>query len=124
MRIAAVTFAAAIAVAGSSASFAQAVLAQQSCTGQYQGAAGKIPLQGTVTLERWSHEGAFRHYGQLQDGMGQVHEFEVFSGGEGGVGSVWTNGARHRESRIQLSVVQGGYVIQIEDGSVAQLQCQ
>lgn len=103
---------------------AQAVLAQQSCSGLYQGAAGAIPLQGTVTIERWSHERTFRHYGQFQDGMGQVHEFEVFSGGEGGTGSVWTNGARHRESRIQLNVVQGGFVIQIEDGPVVQLQCQ
>lgn len=106
-----------------SAAFAQALLAQQSCTGQYQGAAGVIPLQGNVTFERWSHERTFRHYGQFQDAMGQMHEFEVFSGGEGGTGSVWTNGARHRESRIQLNVVQGGYVIQIEDGSVVQIQC-
>lgn len=108
----------------STPTLAQAVLAQQSCTGQYQGAAGVIPLQGTVTFERWSHERTFRHYGQFQDAMGQVHEFEVFSGGEGGTGSVWTNGARHRENRIQLAPVQGGYMIQIEDGSVVQLQCQ
>jgi hypothetical protein len=124
MRIVLVSLAAAVLAAAAQSSFGQAVLAQQSCAGQYQGAAGVMPLQGTVTLERWSHERTFRHYGQFQDAMGQVHEFEVFSGGEGGVGSVWTNGARHRESRIQLSVVQGGYVIQIEDGSVAQLQCQ
>lgn len=103
---------------------AQAILAQQSCSGQYQGAAGVIPLQGTVTFERWSHERTFRHYGQFQDSMGQIHEFEVFSGGEGGTGSVWSNGARHRESRMQMTALPGGYVLQIEDGSVVQLQCQ
>lgn len=123
MRSFATVLAGAMLLAAPSA-FGQAVLAQQSCSGQYQGAAGVIAVQGIVTFERWSHERTFRHYGQFQDAMGQVHEFEVFSGGEGGTGSVWTNGARHRESRIQLATVQGGYMIQIEDGSVVQLRCQ
>jgi len=103
-----------------SRALAQEQVAQFACGGGYTGA----QMQGILLIERWYTMQAYRYYGQFQDTMGNLHEFEVFSPSESGTGSTWTNGARHRETFINFQLGQGSFVIQTEDGIVAQFQCQ
>ncbi len=99
---------------------AQEPIGQYSCAG----GAGALRMQGTLMIERWYTLRSYRYYGRFGDAAGNLHEFEVFSPGESGTGSTWTNSMRHRETFIGFQLLQKGFVIRTEDGVVAQFQCQ
>jgi hypothetical protein len=99
---------------------AQEIGGQYACGGGYSG----VQMQGVFVIERWTTMRAYRYYGQFQDTMGNLQEFEVFSPTESGTGSTWANGARHRETFINFQLAQNGFTIQTEDGILAQFQCQ
>ena len=44
----------------------------------------------------------YSDHGTFFDGGGTRFDFEVISNQNGGVGGAWVNGARHRESRIEM----------------------
>lgn len=76
-----------------------------------QGQIGRIP-------------GLVRLFGHMQDMNGNLVNFEVFlGGGNQGTGSVWFNGARHRE--IHITLVFGGqtFTVYPETGGIAQFAC-
>jgi hypothetical protein len=104
----------------SSRVWAQEIVGQYTCGGGYPG----VQMQGLFVIERWATMRAYRYYGQFQDSMGNLQEFEVFSPSESGTGSTWANGARHRETYINFQLAQSGFAIQTEDGIVAEFQCQ
>jgi hypothetical protein len=110
----------AVAVAARHPAVAQNVIAQHRCTTQYQG----MPINGVLSVERWSHHDTHRVYGQFQDARGTLYELEVFTNQPGGVGGMWVNHARHRETRIHLQMVSNGFVVQMEDGGVVQFVCR
>ena len=127
---------------------AQAVLGQSECRGSYQG----IEIAGTVLADFWqmigpsgaSTEGTFklfyqylmrgemdripgtvRLFGNMRDSAGNLVNFEVFlQGGNISTGSVWINGARHKETFMRLVVVNMGFEIYPETGDVARFACE
>lgn len=102
------------------AASAQAIVARQRCYTMYQG----VPYQGSMQIERWDHHGTHRVYGRFSDPAGTLVEMEVFTNQPAGMGGLWFNHARHRETRILLQQAGGGYLVQTEDGGVAQLACR
>jgi len=46
-----------------------------------------------------------RIYGQFHDAQRNLMEFEVITNQPGGVGGMWFNNARHRETHITLVVL-------------------
>jgi len=84
----------------------------------------ELTLSGVITLERWVSVGSYRYYGRFLDPAENVYEFEVFTGRlDGGVGGLWLNGMRHRETFINLAVDQEGFMLRGEDGTTAAFGC-
>ena len=104
----------------SGSAVAQAVLARQRCQTMFQG----TPIEGQIQIERWSYHDTHRIYGQFSNPAGTLIEMEVFTNQPGGVGGMWFNHARHRETRIYLQRVGGGFVVRTEDGAAAQFACR
>ncbi len=126
---------------------AQAVLGQAECRGSYQG----VEIRGTVVADLWQFvgpsagstlgsfgqlyefimrgelekvPGTVRLFGQMFDPLGNLVNFEVFLQGVGrGTGSVWINNQRHRETYMNLVVVENGLEIYPETGDVARFEC-
>lgn len=99
---------------------ATSVLGKWQCQTVVNGAA----INGTYQLEDWrAYHNTLRHYGYFRSANGAVWEFEVFAGQGGGVGGLWMNGMRHRETHIQLSVGGGGFVLHTEDGAIVNARC-
>lgn len=99
---------------------AQTIIAQKHCATNFQG----NPIRGMMQVERWDYYDTHRIYGQFQDGAGNLIELEVMTNQPGGVGGLWFNHARHRETHIDLRIVGDGFVLRTEDGAVAQFVCQ
>lgn len=99
---------------------AQAIVARHRCSTTYQG----VPYQGLVQVERWSYHDTHRIYGRFADPRGTLVELEVFTNQPGGVGGLWVNHARHRETRIHLQWTGRGYLLRTEDGGAAVLACR
>lgn len=82
--------------------FAVPALAQNSaqyrCSGQFTG----VPLSGQLLVQYLAYSQTYGYYGTLFDTSGTRYDFEVISNQNGGVGGAWMNGARHRESRIEM----------------------
>ena len=72
--------------------------ARYMCNGQFAG----TPLQGQLLVEYLAYSQTYGYYGTLFDAGGTRYDFEVISNQNGGVGGAWINGARHRESRIEM----------------------
>ena len=106
---------------GASAAAGQEILAVRACTGVGE-ASG---ISGLLQLERWITSAPFRYYGRFQDAAGNLHELEVRTADTGGgVGSVWTNGMRHRETHVHLAVAADtAFVLRSEDGAVVSYRC-
>jgi hypothetical protein len=100
---------------------AQTVIASEECETVYQG----MLIRGALQLEDWTaYHGTYRLYGRFHDPLGNQYEFEVFTNQpQGGVGGLWVNGMRHRETHIQVIIQQGGFVIRSEDGITAAYRC-
>jgi hypothetical protein len=49
---------------------------------------------------------------------------EVFTNQPAGMGGLWFNHARHRETRILLQRSGSGYLVRSEDGAAARLACR
>jgi hypothetical protein len=99
---------------------AQAIVARQRCQTTFQG----VPYQGLMQIERWSHHGTHRVYGRFHDPAGTLVEMEVFTNQPAGVGGLWVNYARHRETRIHLQRAGNGYLVRTEDGAATRLACR
>lgn len=99
---------------------AQQVLARVQCEGTYLG----VRLQGYFVVERWLTARSYRYYGRLEDPSGNVIELEVFSASNQGTGGAWTNGMRHRETHLSLTVHESGFTTTTEDGVVSQFACK
>jgi hypothetical protein len=98
---------------------AQQIVSRQQCATNVNGS----PVRGVVQIERWDYHDTHRFYGQFSDAYGTLIELEVFTNQPQGVGGMWYNHARHRETRIHVQQVQGGYVVTTEDGVVSRLAC-
>lgn len=62
---------------------------------------------------------------RLPDQYGNTYELEVMTPNlEGGTGSTWMNSMRHRETYMQMQVLQDGFIVRTEDGVAVQFQCQ
>lgn len=68
------------------------------CNGKFAG----LPLQGQLLVQYLTYSRTYGYYGTFFDGGGTRFDFEVISNQNGGVGGAWVNGARHRESRIEM----------------------
>ena len=101
---------------------AQPILGSQQCETVYQG----VPVQGHIQLEDWTaYHGTHRLYGLFHDPAGNQYEFEVFTNqSQGGVGGLWVNNMRHRETHVQVQMHQGGFTIVSEDGASASYTCR
>ena len=110
----------ALALVVSTGAGAQAVIARQQCQTTFQG----TPIWGVMQVERWSYHDTHRVYGQFTNSAGTLIEMEVFTNQPGGVGGMWFNHAKHRETRIQIQQVGGGFVVRTEDGAAARFACR
>lgn len=82
------------------------------------------PIRGVMQVEYLRYSDTHRVYGLFGDPQGNRIELEVLTNQPRGVGSMWFNSARHREIRIDLSRVPGGYIVATEDGAVVRLECR
>lgn len=126
---------------------AQAVIGQSECRGSYQG----IDIAGTVLADLWKVNGPdsgstlgtfntiyehlmygemaqiagmVRLFGHMRDAAGNLVNFEVFlQGGGEGTGSVWINGARHRETFMRFVLGRLSFDIYPETGGLAHFTC-
>ena len=76
-----------------------------------------------MRVERLMYYDTHRIYGQFRDQRGNLIEFEILTNQPGGVGGMWVNNARHREVRIQLQMLNDGFVVTGPAGS-ARYFCQ
>ena len=89
------------------------VLARRECHTNWQGQA----VRGVMQVERLMYYDTHRIYGQFRDQSGNLIEFEILTNQPGGVGGMWFNNARHREVRIQLQMLNDGFVVTGDAGS-------
>jgi hypothetical protein len=99
---------------------AQNILMQRQCYTNFQGQVWR----GVMQIERLLYYDTNRIYGQFQDSYGNQAEFEVLTNQPGGVGGLWLNHARHRETRIQLQLLNDGFVVTAEGGAAARYFCK
>lgn len=99
---------------------AQNLLVQRRCQTNFQGQVWR----GVMQIERLLYYDTNRIYGQFQDSLGNLAEFEVLTNQPGGVGGLWLNHARHRETRIQLQLLEDGFVVTAETGAAARYFCE
>lgn len=81
---------------------ANAAMAQDVFIAQCKGRIVGYPVTGQISVEYLITFSTYRHYGSFRDTQGNTLEMEVNSNQNGGVGSVWLNGARHRETQVEL----------------------
>jgi hypothetical protein len=74
------------------------VLSQRECQTTWQGRV----IRGIVQVERLPYSQTNRIYGQFRDTQRNLMAFEVITNQPGGVGGMWFNNARHRETHITL----------------------
>ncbi len=77
------------------------LLSQRQCQTTWQGQV----IRGVVQVERLPYSQTNRIYGQFHDAQRNLMEFEVITDQPGGVGGMWFNNARHRETHITLVVL-------------------
>ena len=77
------------------------LLSQRQCQTTWQ---GKL-IRGIVQVERLPYSQTNRIYGRFHDERRNLMEFEVITNQPGGVGGMWFNNARHRETHITLVVL-------------------
>ena len=77
------------------------LLSQRQCQTTWQGQV----IRGIVQVERLPYSQTNRIYGQFHDPQRNLMEFEVVTNQPGGVGGMWFNNARHRETHITLVVL-------------------
>lgn len=95
--------------------------ARYMCNGQFAG----VPLQGQLLVEYLAYSQTYGYYGTLFDASGTRYDFEVISNQNGGVGGAWVNGARHRESRIEMRYVGNNMaIVDLDTGQNGQFFCQ
>lgn len=139
-------------VAGASQASSQAVIGKMVCAGTYgnlqirgivladlwrgsmsrsgtRGPASDNPYRAILPQimrgELHKVPGLVRLFGHMRDSHGRLVNFEVYlTRGNNGTGSVWINGARHRETHMRLFVGRGGFVILPETGGRAIFRCQ
>jgi hypothetical protein len=100
---------------------AQAIPKERQCYTNFQGQVWR----GFLRIERLLYDDTHRIYGHFQDSYGNLAEFEVLTNQPGGVGGLWLNHARHRETRIQLQLLNdGGFVVTAEGGVAARYFCK
>jgi hypothetical protein len=100
---------------------AQAIPKERQCYTNFQGQVWR----GFLRIERLLYDDTHRIYGHFQDSYGNLAEFEVLTNQPGGVGGLWLNHARHRETRIQLQLLNdGGFVVTAEGGIAARYFCK
>lgn len=99
---------------------ARQVMAQAQCQTTYNG----VRYAGVYVKEYWSYHHTFRHYGRFQNAKRQLVEFEVFSGGDQGVGGLWINSARHREVKVHFQAFRGGFRLKAGSNQVAIYNCR
>jgi hypothetical protein len=99
---------------------ARNILVQRQCYTNFQGQ----DWRGVMQIERLLYYDTHRIYGQFRDSYGNLAEFEVLTNQPGGVGGLWLNHARHRETRIQLQLLNDGFVVTAEGGAAARYFCK
>jgi hypothetical protein len=99
---------------------AQNILIKRQCYTNFQGQVWR----GVMQIERLLYYDTHRISGQFRDAYGNLAEFEVLTNQPGGVGGLWLNHARHRETRIQLQLLNDGFVVTAEGGVAARYFCQ
>jgi hypothetical protein len=77
------------------------VVTQRECQTNWQGQV----IRGVVEIEWLPYSQTNRIYGQFRDPPGNLMEFEVITNQPGGVGGMWFNHARHRETHIELVIL-------------------
>lgn len=107
---------------GCCAALAQPVLASAECQTVYNG----VLVKGRIQVEDWTaYHGTYRVYGLFFDPERNRYEFEVMTNQpEGGVGGLWVNGMRHRETHVQVQLYSTGFTIWSEDGARADYECR
>ncbi len=77
------------------------VVSQRECQTNWQGQV----IRGVVQIEWLPYSQTNRIYGQFRDPPGNLIGFEVITYQPGGVGGMWFNHARHRETHIELVIL-------------------
>lgn len=91
------------------------------CEGTFAG----FPLTGHFKVDYWPRSGTYSHTGVFEDRQGNRYDLEVISNQNGGVGSVWRNRERHRESRIEMRYSGNQFVIaDLDNGGSGQFFCK
>jgi hypothetical protein len=99
---------------------AQNLLMRRQCHTDFQGQVWR----GVMQIERLLYYDTNRIYGQFRDSYGNLAECEVLTSQPGGVGGLWLNHAKHRETRIHLQLLNDGFVVTAEGGAAARYFCK
>lgn len=95
--------------------------ARYTCNGQFAG----TPLRGQLLVEYLAYSQTYGYYGTMFDAGGTRYDFEVISNQNGGVGGAWVNGARHRESRIEMRYSGHNMaIVNLDTGQRGNFVCQ
>ncbi len=94
--------------------------AQYHCNGQF----GGTPLQGQLLVQYLAYSQTYGYYGTFYDAARTRYDFEVISNQNGGVGGAWINGARHRESHIEMRYSGNQmYIVDLDTGQNGSFLC-